>query len=76
MKISVLLVVNRRHPPEFLRECLDKLASQSLPADEVVIVENGPIGRELEAAIDSRRAQLPVVGVPLGKNVGLRPPST
>ncbi len=71
MKLSVLMSVYCKESPFFLRQSLDSLVAQSLPADEVVIVEDGPLGEELEAAIDSYRSLLPIVSLRLPVNGGL-----
>ncbi len=71
MKLSVLMSVYDKESPAFLRQCLDSLAIQTLPADEVVIVEDGPLGEQLEATIGEYRKILPIVSLPLPAHVGL-----
>jgi glycosyltransferase involved in cell wall biosynthesis len=71
IKLSVLMAVHREESPACLRQCLDSLAAQTLPADEVVIVEDGPLGEPLEAAIAGYRKILPIVSLPLQSSVGL-----
>lgn len=71
MKLSVLMSVYCEESPVFLRQCLDSLAAQTLPADEVVIVEDGPLGEELEAVIADYRTGLRIVSLCLPANVGL-----
>jgi amylovoran biosynthesis glycosyltransferase AmsE len=68
MKLSVLMSVYDKESPANLRQCLDSLAAQTLPADEVVIVEDGPLGEPLEAAIAAYRKILPIVSLPLPSN--------
>ena len=51
MKLSVLMSVYDRESPAYLRECLDSLVMQTLPADEVVVVEDGPLGEQLKTTI-------------------------
>jgi glycosyltransferase involved in cell wall biosynthesis len=71
MKLSVLMSVYYKESPAFLCQCLDSLVAQTLQADEVVIVEDGPLGEALEAAIASYQACLPIVSLRLPVNVGL-----
>ena len=71
MKLSVLMSVYCKESPAFLCQCLDSLVSQTLQADEVVIVEDGPLGKALEASIASYQASLPIVSLSLPVNVGL-----
>lgn len=71
MKLSVLMPVYHRESPRFLRECLASLAAQTVTADEVVIVEDGPLGAELKEVIRAARQALPIVSVPLPVHGGL-----
>jgi O104-antigen biosynthesis beta-1,3-galactosyltransferase len=71
MKLSVLMSVYWKESPAFLCQCLDSLVAQTLQADEVVIVEDGPLGDALEAAIASYQVCLPIVSLSLPVNVGL-----
>jgi glycosyltransferase involved in cell wall biosynthesis len=68
---SVLMSVYVRENPAYLRASLDSVLASSIQPDEVVLVEDGAIGPELHAVIDSFRARLPIVSVPLAVNVGL-----
>lgn len=71
MRLSVLMPVYNRESPDFLRECLASLAAQTVQADEIVIVEDGPLGAELKEVIRRAGATLPVVSVQLLAHVGL-----
>jgi glycosyltransferase involved in cell wall biosynthesis len=71
MKLSVLMSIYAKESPAFLRQCLDSLAVQTLPADEVVIVEDGPLGEPLKATIAEYRKILPIVLLPLPFHAGL-----
>ena len=57
--------------PEFLRESLKSLLASTVQPDELVLVEDGPIGENLRAVIESFRARLPIRTVPLAVNLGL-----
>jgi glycosyltransferase involved in cell wall biosynthesis len=71
MALSVLMSVYAKETPENLAECLQSLCEQTLTADEVVLVEDGPISDELKAVIEQFRDTLNIVSVPLAENVGL-----
>jgi len=71
MKLSVLMPVYYRESPEFLRQCLASLAAQTVAADEIVIVEDGPLGAELEGVIRIAGQTLPIVSVRLPVHGGL-----
>ena len=69
--LSVLMSVYNKETPEFLRQSLESLGAQTLPADEIVLVEDGPIGEDLASVIASFRASLPILSVKLPVNSGL-----
>jgi glycosyltransferase involved in cell wall biosynthesis len=71
MKLSVLMSVYRKESPDFFRQSLDSLAAQTLPANEFLIVEDGPLGKELQAVIADYKSRLPIVSLSLPVNVGL-----
>lgn len=63
--------VYKAEKPEFLVESLESLKQQTLIADEVVLVEDGPISAELSAVIESFRQAINICSVQLPENVGL-----
>ena len=63
--------VYRREQPAFLHECLQSLHVQTQPAHEIVVVLDGEITQDLQAALDEWRTRLPLKIVPLPQNVGL-----
>jgi glycosyltransferase involved in cell wall biosynthesis len=71
MKLSLLMSVYEKESPAFLRHCLESVAAQSLQPDEVVMVEDGPLGVELADEIRSARTVLPIVSVQLQAHAGL-----
>lgn len=71
MSISVLMSVYNAEKPEFLAESLESLKQQTLVADQVVLVEDGPVSVELKAVIESYRKHLNICSVRLPENVGL-----
>jgi glycosyltransferase involved in cell wall biosynthesis len=71
MKLSVLMSVYAKESPAYLRECMESLAAQTHPADELVLVEDGPIGEELCHMIEHFRERLSIRSVRLPANAGL-----
>lgn len=43
MKFSVLMSLYVKENPLYLRECFESLQQQTLPADEIVLVFDGPV---------------------------------
>ena len=64
--VSVLLPVHAGVPVETFRAALDSLDAQTRPADEVVVVEDGPLTADHDRVIDQYAASRDgVVRVPL-----------
>lgn len=59
MGFSVLMSVYSREKPKYLAAALESLMNQTLPADEIILIEDGPIGAELEGVIDNYREICP-----------------
>lgn len=58
--------------PEFLRQALDSVFSQTLLASQVVLVEDGPLTSELDSLIEDYCNKYPELDVvPLAENRGL-----
>lgn len=53
MPFTVLISVYYKEKAENLQQCLDSVFRQTLPPDEVVLVEDGPLTPELDAVVDS-----------------------
>jgi glycosyltransferase involved in cell wall biosynthesis len=73
---SLLLPVYGRDDPDHLyRSLRSALDDQSRPPDEVVIVQDGPVGADLGAVIAAARQRIdvPVMVVELQHNTGLGP---
>lgn len=71
LKLSVLLSVYNKEKPRYLVACLNSLLEQTFRADEMVLVEDGPISSELSEVIHRFRAGLNIVSIRLPENVGL-----
>lgn len=71
-RFSVLMSIYIKEKPTYLRQCLDSVFSQTLPPDEVVLVEDGPLTPELHAIIDEYKERFPQLKVyPQEANSGL-----
>lgn len=72
MSFSVLMSLYAKERPEYLRQSLDSVFSQTLRADEVVLVEDGPLTYELDSVVKEYQdnySELKVVA--LSENQGL-----
>lgn len=68
---SVLISLYNKETSENLDQCLESLYLQTLPADEIVLVYDGPVNESLKAVVAQWAILLPLVTVALEKNVGL-----
>lgn len=72
MSFSVLLSLYGKENPAYLRQSLDSVFGQTLPPDEVVLVEDGPLTAALYAVVEEYARKYPALKiVPLPENVGL-----
>lgn len=71
-KFSILMSLYIKERPEFLRESLESVFSQTLMPDEVVMVLDGPITEELKEVVNEYSGKYPQLKiVALSKNQGL-----
>lgn len=70
-KFSVLMSLYHKEKCQYLDSCLKSLQQQTVPADEIVIVIDGPISKSLLDTIEIWQNNLPIITIPLEKNVGL-----
>jgi glycosyltransferase involved in cell wall biosynthesis len=71
MNFSVLMSVYSKEDDRFLDLALESLFDQTLPAQEVVLVEDGSLTEELYSVIEKWKDKLPLKTVKLEHNVGL-----
>lgn len=71
IQFSVLMSLYTKEQPEFLHQCLESIKAQSLQADEIVIVLDGPITDDLQRALNMWSNELPLNIYPQEKNQGL-----
>ena len=60
-----------RERPEFFSAALQSLVNQSRPAEQVVLVCDGPLTEELDSVIERYRSVLPLSVIRLPENLGL-----
>ncbi len=63
VKFSVLMSVYKKEKPQYFAECMESLLSQTVTADEIVLVEDGPLTPELYDMIDrySKKCNMDIV---------------
>lgn len=70
-EFSVLMAVYRKDDPAHLKQALASIASNAVLPNELVLVEDGPIGDQLSAIINEFRHALTIKSIALRKNQGL-----
>lgn len=71
MKFSCLISCYHKDNPKQITEALNSLMGQTLLAEEIVIVEDGPLTEQLSAIINSFKEYLPIKRITLRENKGL-----
>ena len=76
-KYSVLMSLYKKEKPEYLTLAIDSMLNQTLPPDEIVLVEDGPLTEELYEVLDKypmlhRIKNETNLGLGLALNVGLK----
>lgn len=69
--VSVLMSLYAKEAVDSLRQCLASLEDAIGENDEIVLVEDGPVGPALHAVVQDARSRLPIRSVRLPANVGL-----
>lgn len=67
---SVLMSVYQKEKPDYLRAALTSIINQTLPADEIVLVCDGPLTQKLDQVIDDFLPKLKVVRLPENRGLG------
>ena len=72
-QFSVLTSLYAREKPEYLRQAIESIQSQTLPTDDFVLVCDGPLNPELDAVIATKQQEMGDIlnVVRLAKNGGL-----
>ena len=77
-KYSVLMSLYRKEHPEYFRLALNSMINQTIKPDEIVLVEDGSLTKELYAVIEEYKSYLRIVineknlGLGLALNKGLQ----
>src|SRR5690625_3717442 len=72
-KYSVLMSIYNKENPSYFKESIDSMLSQTLLPEQIVIVKDGPLTKELDAIVDQydpSESKLFTI-VPLDENIGL-----
>lgn len=72
MILSVLMATYDKDNPAHLGQALDSLLNQTRSADEVIIVEDGPINACLRDVLDAYSLRMPLFRVKVANNSGLQ----
>ena len=70
-KYSVLMSLYKSERAEYLRPAIDSMLAQTVPPDEIVMVEDGPLGEELIAILDEYSERYPELFVRVKNEVNL-----
>ena len=72
-RFSVLMSLYDKENPEYFRQCMKSILNQTVSAEQIVIVKDGPLTDELERILDEFVLQKPELYtiVPLKVNQGL-----
>ena len=73
MGLSVLASIYEGTDSKELSKCFDSLEAQTLPADEIVLVIDGPITSPVRVCVDRYSAILPIRILEFSQNRGLGP---
>lgn len=71
-RFSVLMSVYAKENPQWMRQSLDSVFNQTLPPDEVILIEDGPLTPELHKVVSDYQKRHPELKVfPQKENRGL-----
>lgn len=74
MRYSVLMSVYHKEKPAYLAQSMESILAQTTPADDFVLVCDGPLGTALDAVVDRMRTKfgdvLQVVRLPQNQGLG------
>jgi glycosyltransferase involved in cell wall biosynthesis len=72
VSFSLLMSVYAKDRPNDLEQCLESLARQTMPADEIILVKDGPVADALEQVIEHFRQLLPlrIISLPVNRGLG------
>lgn len=59
MGISVLMSIYKKEKPEYFRETMESIVSQTRQPEQIVLVEDGPLTPQLDAVVEEYRDRCP-----------------
>ncbi|AFL84952.1 glycosyl transferase [Belliella baltica DSM 15883] len=68
---SCLMSIYQRDSARFLKEALNSINNQTLKANEIVLVKDGPVSLELDAILSEFQDKLPLKIISIDENRGL-----
>ncbi|MDQ0254463.1 glycosyltransferase involved in cell wall biosynthesis [Evansella vedderi] len=71
LKYSVLMSVYHKEKPEYLKDSIISMSNQTIPPDEIVLVKDGPLTKELDTVIEEFLSNDLLKVISLTENVGL-----
>lgn len=71
MSFSCLISLYKNDSSTYLEECFKSLFHQTLPASQIVLIQDGPIGEELSSVVKNWTSCLPIEIFKNEKNFGL-----
>ncbi|WP_150111309.1 glycosyltransferase [Pseudoalteromonas sp. SCSIO_11900] len=71
IKFSVLLSLYKGEKAQFFDEAMQSIYEQTLSPTEIVLVQDGPLNKDLYDVIESWKGRLNIVDVVIANNVGL-----
>lgn len=71
MKFSILMSIYKNEQPRFFEQCMNSIYKQSIQSENIVIVHDGPLTKELYQVLDKWKLLLSITEVVLQENVGL-----
>jgi glycosyltransferase involved in cell wall biosynthesis len=70
LQLTCLISLYHRDDPTHFKEALESIANQTTPANEVVVVQDGPVGEKLSIILNEAKTRLPLKLVEISQNVG------
>ena len=67
IKVSVLMSIYSKEKAEYFRKSLDSILNQTYLPEEIVLVKDGPLTKELEQVIEEYKNKINMKIVPLEK---------
>lgn len=71
LKYSVLMSVYRMDQPHYFKQAVNSMLQQTILPDEIILVCDGPLTAELEAAIQEYKSEITVIRLNDNKGLGV-----